>query len=100
MSDIANTTFNQIGGRQAMVLIGGRASCMGDTLNIQFKGCRKSNVVKIEYSHGLDLYTMTFYKMAKYELKEVSKHEELYCDMLINIFEEETGLFLTLFPRK
>lgn len=99
MSEIANTTFQQLGGRQAMFMISGKASTSNDDLFIRFKGSRKSNVVKI-HLNGKDLYDVTFSKMIKYELKEVSKYNDVYAEDLMNLFEKETGLYLTLYLRK
>ena len=42
-----------------------------------------------------DTYRMTFFKVENLKLKEVCSYDEVYCDMLTDIFEDKTKLSKT-----
>lgn len=68
-------------------------------LKFDFKSCkgRKANKCQIILNYD-DTYTMEFYKLNKktYECPLVKRFEGLYCDMIQNVFEQYTELYLTL----
>lgn len=60
------------------------------------------NVVEIVLN-PMDTYDVKFKKLGrapKYEITTVSSHENIYNDMLQELFEHETGLHLILAPRR
>lgn len=67
-------------------------------LSFEFKGYRKANKVRIAYDTAADLYDMTFYKWnpRKLEVKKVAEYRGLFGGDLRRVFEEETGLYLSL----
>jgi len=96
MSECAQTIYEQFGGSRAMAMIGGKAIASESALVIHFKGCRKVNMVKIDYDYGMDFYGMTFYRFSGVESREVKALEGVYAEDLRGIFETETGLYLSL----
>lgn len=62
-----------------------------------FKGSRKINKVKIALN-SMDTYDMTFYKYKPRSgtIDTVETVEGVYADQLTRIFEDTTGLFLSL----
>lgn len=53
--------------------------------------------VMSEYNRASDLYTMRFHRFSmKTGLKTIRQYDDVYCDMLIDLFEDETGLYLRL----
>ena len=78
-----------------------------NSIRFSFKMCRKASVCKIQYDAGLDLYNMSFIKIRKIRDKLipyfcteesiiVKEYKEIMCDQLKGLFEEFTGLCLTL----
>lgn len=60
-----------------------------------------ANRLKIILDEDTDTYTMYFYrqtltKYADIKVKEISKYEEVYFDMLQQIFTDVTGLYTRL----
>ena len=87
-----------IGGNKALAMTGGSFSYSDEkeTLYFTFKGSRKCKYLAMKYDSGSDLFNMTFSKQVKYELKTVKEFTRIYCDMVRGIFEETTGLYLSL----
>lgn len=101
---IAMTALRQLGNPGMMKAMIGLSNVMyGETdgkpyLQFDFKGCRKHNKCRIVYNPGLDLYNFELYQ---YRPKSATcpqtyKAESVYADMLTDIFENETGLYLSL----
>lgn len=68
-----------------------------DSVYFRFKMCRKANCCKLGYNAGKDLFTMAFYKIDKYGNYQVAKDfEEVFCEDMKEIFENYTGLYLSL----
>lgn len=95
---VARTILDQMGGM-------GRIRCMtgaknfvdhGTGVSFQFpnKLRSKPNVMKVDYDEGADLYTVTWGRVGKFQYTELKVVEGVYCDMLIEMFERETGLYL------
>ena len=103
---IANTTLAQMGGRSFLALTGGSASFDADgTLTVRLKNgsARKGiNYVTITLDAN-DTYSMTFGRVwirkGNIGQRQVAKHDGLYCDNIQDVFEAETGLYVTLAPR-
>lgn len=92
--------LRQMGGWRKLSLMTGAKNFLYENgvIGIQFKiGKNKKN---IQYVHiklnEKDLYDMYFYNLKKGEKKIIEKVEDVYCDMLIDIFEHVTGFTLSL----
>ena len=103
---IANTILAQYGGNQFRVLTGAK-NFVGDTNSLSFH--LPANAKKcITYVKTTllpsDTYKVEFINARitvngpKHEV--VSTYENVYCDQLQDIFESETGLYVTLFSRR
>lgn len=102
--EIAQTIINQMGaGGRLRAMIGAKDILALDA-GVQFKFMlsKGGNKVVIELTPD-DLYNMTFYKVGRLNkktwdipVKEVAKFEGVYNDQLKPIFEETTGLYLSL----
>ena len=103
--EIANTIIRQMGGAGRLkAMIGAKDIYALDSgVQFRFMGSKKANKVKIDYTPD-DLYTMTFIKVGRLNKKTfdikvdtVETFEGIYNDQLKPIFEETTGLYLSLF---
>lgn len=68
-------------------------------LKFNFRGSRKANICKVIYNPGSDTHDFELYKFTpvRYEhCPKVYEATDVYCDMLQDLFETETGLYLTL----
>jgi hypothetical protein len=100
LNQIESTTFAQIGGVRAMVMIGGTVQ-IGHGKPNQFwfkfkaRGLNGINSVKITLDAD-DTYTMVFSRMTiKGENVKVDL-SGVYADQLVGIIERKTGLYLSL----
>ena len=111
--EIANTIIDQMGGyRRLSAMVGIKDHCALDAgLQFGFKGSRKINKVSIELN-AMDTYNVKFFKIPtlrsncgpkaldKYFEKieicktPVAEFDNLYCDQLVDTFEQTTGLDL------
>ena len=95
---VARTILDQLGGNRFAAMTGAH-NFAGDNNSLQFsfKGSRKVNKCRVVLN-SMDLYDVSFYKYNSRtaDLKKVSEHNGIYCDMLQDIFTDETGLFTTL----
>jgi hypothetical protein len=81
-----------------------------NSVGFQFKMCKKANALKITLNN-MDTYDLLFYKIGKkinkeyasigikiYDIttKDIQNYENIYCDQLKEIFEQFTGLYLSL----
>ena len=94
-SNIANTIISQMGGFGVLrMFVNGRNFVVDDdSVVFKFSGSRKFNYCRIVYNYGMDLYEMQFIKVWNNKSKE-EVLENVYCDMLVEIFENKTKLFL------
>ena len=101
MNEITKTIIDQMGGGNKIIaMTGGRilTDDNNNAIHIHYKMCRKSNRVIVKYDYASDLYDMEFfqYSKTKYTCKKISEYKGIYFDMLKSIFEDETGLYLSL----
>lgn len=83
----------QMGGfGKLKAMIGAEIMFMPNGISIKFKGSRKTDCLYILYTGETDSYDLVFYK----GFKIVKNFKDIYCDQLKNIFEETTGLYLSL----
>jgi hypothetical protein len=98
---VAATILAQMGGAKRLQVMIGANSFASDRNGVLFKfrGTRKANAVRIELTPQ-DLYRVEFYKQRGkaqgYRVDLVHELDEVYCDMLIELFEQFTGLYLTI----
>ena len=98
MSHIANEIYRQLGGNKFRVMTG--AKMMVSTENgIRMRiGRNKTNANYMEVVlNSMDLYDITFAKVTRMgEMKSVKTYDNVYNDMLVEIFESHTGMYTTL----
>jgi len=97
---IAETIVKQMGGFGRLgAMVNGRDFVTLENGGVQFtfSGKRGMNkcVIKLDAD---DTYTMEFwyYNKRTYDIKKVWEMSGMYWDMLIPVFEQETGLYLSL----
>lgn len=76
-----------------------------NSLTFEFKGFRKANLFTVSYDSGKDLYVMKFEKI-KYNndlgfkyidtIKEIKTFIDIFTEDMKPIFEDFTGLYLSL----
>ena len=112
---IADVILKQLGGaRRLSMFVGAKGFCSDDggrTLIFKFpnKARSKPNRIKVTLT-AMDDYIVEFGRIGRkkdkgYGLmvptyKVLKTIEGVYCDQLMDIFETETGLYLTLSPRR
>lgn len=97
MSDltIAKTILSQLGGNRFIAMTGAK-NFVGSDKDLSFKIGRnstKTNLVKITYNYGKDLYEMHFYYASIKGLKELQMYDEVYAEDLQELFTRFTGLY-------
>lgn len=94
-STIADTIVSQMGGFGTLKLFVNGRNFVADDSSVMFKfsGSRKFNFCRVIYNYGMDLYEMHFIKVWGDKRKE-EVVENVYCDMLVEIFENKTKLYL------
>lgn len=96
---IAGTILNQLGGRQFIQMTGAHGILnLGNGLQVKFKGSRDANCVRVVLDAD-DTYTVTFYKGAGLNIKQVAEFDGVYDSNLRPLFERKTGLSTSLFTR-
>lgn len=97
----ANLVLNQLanGTNHLNIMVGAKNFVQSQADNwVSFKftakASNKANYIKI-YLVG-DLYTVEFGKLKKFDYAVLSTHEMIYADQLKSLFENETGLYLSL----
>jgi hypothetical protein len=107
---IAETILKQLGGNRFIVMTGAKNFYTNGN-DLCFKIGRnktKANAVRIEYDYGMDLYKMEFiyatndrlgknYEFIKGQKKILKTYNDVYFDMLEELFTEYTGLYTRLF---
>lgn len=104
--EIAETIIAQMGGASRLhIMVGADSFTSGRIeydgfeqpyVQFKFKMNRKMNYCRVIYEEGKDTYVMQFWKLRKLEFKLVQEYTNVYCDDLIQMFEETTGLHLVL----
>lgn len=118
--EIAQIILEQLGGNKFLVMTGSKVKYCGDNNGNSYimfsltKNLLHAQFLKITLT-AMDDYTMQFSKIKRTLNKDLAKlgikiydeeHqilktiEGVYCDMLQDIFEEQTGLYTTLFARQ
>ena len=101
---IAATILTQLGGRRFTAMTGAKNFLYGDgwlRMDLR-KNQSKANRLEITYNGGSDSYTVKFYKFTisrkTFDWKEthVQIFEDVYADMLQDIFTDVTGMYTKL----
>lgn len=98
---IAKIILQQLGGNRFVVMTGSSGFVdMGNGLRMKLARNKTSaNRLDIIYDGGKDLYTMRFFrhtfskKTFEVKTRDIASYEDVYCDMLENLFTEVTGLY-------
>lgn len=97
--NVAATILQQLGGKGKVVAMIGAKHFLdgGKYLTFQYPKApkNKSNAVKIILNHT-DTYDVIFYAIRGTNLNEVSKHDGIGAENLKELFQKETGLYLSL----
>lgn len=97
---VAQTILEQMGGTrklEAMVRARHFMALEGDGgLQFTFSGSKKANVCRIAYDAGRDLYTFELGKFSNLTYTRTFIIEGVYWDLLAELFEKHTGLYLTI----
>lgn len=99
--EIAQTIAAQMGGMGRLKIMTGASKFVVVDDGLRFcipgKNFAKDSINLIEIIlTPRDDYTMTFYRVRGLTAKEVRRFEGVYCDMLVPVFTEATGLKLFL----
>lgn len=101
---IAQTILDQLGGSQFVALTGARNFVAGaDLVQFSLPSGAKSRINKVRITlDPSDTYTVEFFNLnlRAGSCSLVSAHSDIYCDSLQDLFERETGLYVTLFSRR
>ena len=95
---VATTILNQLGGNKFRVMTGAKNFMdHGNALSMRIgRNSSNSNYLKITLNDS-DLYDVHFSKVTKMgEEKSVREFNDVYNDMLVEIFESHTGMYTSL----
>ena len=97
-TQVAKTILEQMGGMRRLALMVGAKNFVGGENRVSFKigtGAKnKINAVRVTLN-ARDLYDVEFLRIWGTKVKTVEKVEDAYCDMLVDLFESETGFYLS-----
>ena len=98
MSEVQTQTLDHLGGIRRLSIMVGAKDFRGSGTKVLFKigkGAKKKiNKVSIELN-GLDLYDVVFSRVWGKTDKVISTHKNVYNDGLVELFEAETGFYLS-----
>jgi len=100
-AEIANTIANQMGGIRRLVLMVNAKNITYNSedgsLSFRFmKGQNKVNFVRVLLDRASDTYEMKFVWVRGVKWSTVKCLTGVYCDQLISVFQDITGLALVL----
>lgn len=99
---LASTIIQQMGGAGRLRMFVGTTQFVSHpesqanrgAVSFRFKGSRKYNHLKVTLDWN-DTYTMTFKRLTRQGVATREKSLSMvYCDQLIELFEQSTGLYL------
>jgi hypothetical protein len=102
---IAETIIEQLGGGRFITMTGAKDLTILDRgVQLKINGRhpelgKKVNrvIVKLNF---LDLYDVDYLYVREGKVTTIAKAEGIYNDMLMDSFEQNTGLYVTLYPRR
>lgn len=98
-NEIAKTIFEQIGGNKVLVMTGAKVYADKDSLILKLP---QAKYLTIKLDIGKDLYEVSYVsktmskKTGQLVEKELGKLTDVYCDQLIDVCENLTGLYFHL----
>ena len=96
---IAKEILSQLGGNRFIAMTGAKnCSDIGNGLAFQLPASltkSRINAVKIILDPS-DTYTVSFMRFTNTNIKTISQHQDIYCDQLVELFEQQTGLYTHL----
>jgi hypothetical protein len=103
---VANTILEQLGGPMFTRMTGAH-NLAGDETSLRFslhRGSAHNGINKVIVTlTPMDTYTVQFWNIRlgskSCSQRLVAEHEDVYCDMLQDVFEQATGLYTSLFRR-
>jgi len=103
--EVAQTILQQYGGNQFLMVTGAN-TLTADTNSLTFRVPNAKQAIShvITTLMPSDTYKVEFLNCRmtakSFKREVVSTHEDVYFDALQDIFEQETGLYATLHPRR
>jgi hypothetical protein len=99
--EIAQTIMGQLGGNQFILLTGTKKVFIsGNGVGIHIgQNPKRVTFVRVTLTDD-DLYTIESVRVRKGEYTTLQSHAGVYADMLQDLFEEMTGLFVTFNRRR
>ena len=97
--DVARIIWEHLGGNKFRMMTGAKNLLnTGDGLAMKLgRNSSNSNYLKITLN-SMDLYDMKFAKLTRMgELKSVKEYDNVYNDMLTDVFTKHTGMYTSLF---
>ncbi len=95
----AGIILQQLGGNKFIMMTGAKQFVRDDkNMTIMFKigrNAKSVNYVKIRLN-SMDTYDMSFNRIRKFEVKEISHANGIYNDQLQDVFTQHTGLETSL----
>ncbi len=96
-SDIAATILEQMGGAGRIHAMTGATIMVGrDSVSFKLKRGAKVNYFEVEYDYGSDTYSVQYGNVRGTSYKPKETLSFVYPDQLKRIFEQATGLYLSL----
>jgi hypothetical protein len=96
---IANTIYEQMGGRKFTAMTGATLTTTHQALHIVIPRA-KNGITHIRITlNGMDTYDVVFYALKRLSIRVVSEVNDVSADQLQDIFERETSLYVTLNDR-
>jgi hypothetical protein len=96
---VAKEIARQIGGGMFVAMTGATFIVPANYYGvlIRFKGCRKCQWLHIRYNSN-DLYDLKFTRINNKTGEEIvhAQFSDIYCDQLQELFEQTTGLYVSL----
>lgn len=91
--NIAKTILSQLGGNRFCVFTGVKQLVdIGRGLGVKFARSNGINGMKVMLN-GNDLYDIEFTYTHGVKHRVVKAYSDIYCDQLVELFEENTGLY-------
>jgi hypothetical protein len=94
MHTVPTEILRQMGGNRFIAMTGAK-DFLGSKDSLMFELPRlaknKANKVRVTLSEN-DTYRVEFFRMKRFDFEKISEHSEVYCDMLTELFTNQTGL--------
>lgn len=91
----ANQILQQLGGNKFIAMTGAKCYSDGNTLIAKFQGSKIANIMYVTLN-SLDLYDVKIAKFRGMDVKVVREVNNVYADMLTDIFTDTTKLYTSL----